>query len=265
MSQPHYVDTETTIDQTTRIMQLLSQDGSNSDPILKNPRQMQNLEDYIGMGCPEILNCCLLGVSVYDDARYLLGDDFITPEEMFMEYSSEEVERLQSSLPNIDFLQKCKERGHVLLPGPPKKLNLAEVRYQSLSHFNSQKQYLLNGLEQEEFFYEEVVSPMRWMTVHKGLIKSETNCSAWSEMRYMISRDEYVPNAAELAWMLTAFLSVRKVFLIEENRFAHTSSYCAEFEGVLYMGRRGDQKIRVGRRHSEEVGDRHGFICSLEM
>lgn len=151
-------------------------------------------------------------------ARSILGDDFITPEEIMkarpdVVYTADQIAALSDSIPAADVLKWCKDDGHAVVAGSPKAASLLEVRSGKSDHFYSKTEGWYADRDQK-FSRADKVS-LRWLMVRKAPVPDSINKN-WEEQFDLLSMVESVPNAAEMSWFITVFYDVRGVRLFED-------------------------------------------------
>src|SRR3989338_10917175 len=134
----------------------------------------------------------------YALAKQILGDDFITPEEIAkargVVYSPEQIESLGNTIPPEDTLRWCRDNGFMLVAGPPRPMSLLEIR-------DLKNEYLYSKTggwysNDKEKFSRDDKATTKWLKLRKGPVPNSTSKN-WSEQQSLLSEVEYVPNAAE--------------------------------------------------------------------
>ena len=69
----------------------------------------------------------------YAQARSILGEDFITPEEIILTdkdvfYTGVQVDALKDTMPTVRTLHWCKNNDYALMPAPPDPVTLSSIR-----------------------------------------------------------------------------------------------------------------------------------------
>ncbi|HVY54835.1 MAG TPA: hypothetical protein VHC46_03675 [Thermodesulfobacteriota bacterium] len=183
----------------------------------------------------------------YALAQSILGEDFITPEEVAkarkgIVYTDEQITALAESLPSEEVLTWCKENGYAVIPAPPTALSTLDIREIQSAHFYSKS----GGwyAEDKETFAREDKTSSGWMAIKKTPVSNSTN-KTWKEQTKLLSKVEIVPNAAEMSWFITTYFEVRGVRLFEDV-YVRTSSL--DSDGL---------RVRVGRFDSGGLGVDH--------
>jgi hypothetical protein len=161
---------------------------------------------------------------IYTEARNILGDDLITPGEIArargMVYSDQHLRHLDDTLPSVNLLFWCRTNGMALIPGPPSAMSMLDIRDLRPDHFLS-KQAGWYAESKEVFGRQDVVAP-GWLAFSKKPIEGSLNRN-WSEQQSLVKKPWIIPNAAEVAWVLTTYKAVRGVYLLFDC-YVRTSS-----------------------------------------
>lgn len=208
------------------------------DQPLQNLQARRNLAVYLRMGCPKVredgaIVAMELG-SGYDRARRILGQDFITPEEIAaargLVYADEQLVDFADKLPSEEILQWCQANGIMLIAGPPIPSSLLGIRGLRSEYF-----YTKSGgwyAEERQRFSREDYAATSWLALRKGSFPGSTS-KRWDEQVALLSGVEYVPNVAEVAWGVATYKAVRDVFLLP-NIYVRTSSLDADGVRVTF-------------------------------
>jgi hypothetical protein len=159
----------------------------------------------------------------YAIAQSILGNDFITPEEVAktrpgIVYTDEQIATLASTLPSADMLRWCKDNGYAVMPAPPTALSLLDVRTLATGNFYSKT----GGWYADQEFASKDKTTFGWLAIRKTPVPNSTN-RTWSDQEKLLSGVESVPNAAEMSWFITTYFAVRGVRLFA-NVYVRTSS-----------------------------------------
>jgi len=156
--------------------------------------------------------------------REILGDDFISPEEIAaargLTYTDDQIAELESTLPDRETLEWLRRNDFMLVAGSPREMSLLDIRELERSYFYSKEGSWYNN-ESEKFARNDKVT-CRWLMLRKGIVPNSTS-KTWSEQEKLLSDLEVVPNAAEMIWGMTVYKVVRGVYLFG-NVYARTSS-----------------------------------------
>ena len=176
--------------------------------------------------------------SHYDLARHILGQDFITPEEIAkargLTYSDKLLRQFKDTLPLEDDLNYCQANGFMLVAGPPQPLNLLEIRGLNPVYFYS-KSGGWYANDSHKFSREDKVNPC-WLALRKEPVPNSTS-KTWDEQSQLLSDKEMeqVPNTPEESWGLTTYKAVRNVYLLPD-KYVRTSSLVSDGCRVLVGG-----------------------------
>ncbi len=171
--------------------------------------------------------------SNYDTARSILGADFLAPTEIAMArtvaYESEQLVRLESTVPSQEILKWCRDNGFVLLAAPPQNMSTLAIRSLKADLF-----FQLIGRwysKTSEKFSRDDSTKGGWLMIKKEPARNSTNKSR-IEQNTLLSNEERVPNAAEVVWFITTYFAVRGVRLMADI-YVRTSSYDSDNGGVI--------------------------------
>lgn len=160
----------------------------------------------------------------YELAREIIGNDFISPEEVAkarrLTYTDELLAVFGQLLPSQDVLEWCRDNGFMLVAGAPRPMSLLEIRELELNHF-----YTKEGAwytESSEAFARKEKVETKWYILRKDPVPDSTSKN-WREQLTLLSKDEVVPNAAEMVWGITTYKAVRCVNLLPDM-YVRTSS-----------------------------------------
>ena len=160
----------------------------------------------------------------YDLARHILGQDFITPEEVAkargLVYTNELLQQFKDTIPSEDTLSCCQVNGFMLVVGPPQPMNLLEVRDLQPVYFYS-KSGGWYADDSQKFSREDKVNPC-WLALRKEPVPNSTRKN-WNDQLQLLSDMEQVPNAPEEIWGLITYKAVRNVYLLPD-KYVRTSS-----------------------------------------
>lgn len=174
----------------------------------------------------------------YARAQIILGSDFITPEEVMryrtVVYTNEQISALVESLSSFVVLDWCRNNGYALIPYPPTKLSLLDVRELKPENF-----FLKSGgwyANHKNMFFPfslKVMPSSGWLMIRKVPVPNSTLCN-WGEQLPLLSALERVPSSAEMAWFITTYFEVRGVRLFR-NTCVRTSSFDSQ-NGRVHIG-----------------------------
>lgn len=196
-------------------------------------------------------------VADYKVARSILGNDFISPEEVAkarkLTYNDEQIEFLTETMPSAEVLKWCKDNGYAVVAGPPESTVLLRIRDLKSSLFARESGGWF-AEKTEKWAFEEKVSA-KWLAMKKTCFPRSTD-KTWDEQQRMLSDVERVPNAAEVAWFLTTYAEVRNKRLMD-NVYTRTSDVASGRNRVI-VGDFGGDGLSVdyywGDRRDSSVG-----------
>lgn len=197
----------------------------------------EGFEDYLVSGVRRFAS----EDPTYEVARSILGEDFISPDEVMrarrgVVYSERQLQRFALTTPPPGVLQWCKENGYILVPGPHRALSLLDVRDLEAQYFSEHFGRIekWESHRRESMFGDTVRSA--WIALRKEPTPDSLGKS-FSEQLLLLSDEEVVPNAAEVVWCVTTYKAVKGVFLIPDV-FVRTSS-TDEFQVRVSLGEFG--------------------------
>ncbi len=140
-----------------------------------------------------------------------LGPDFVSPEDITkfypdVVYTEAEHAELAASVPSskVD-VWWLKHSKYILMPAPPRPMSLSEVR----------------GLGEDKNPNSERTS-FGWLAIKKEAVPKSVGKS-WAQQVKLLSSNERMPSAVELAWVSKVFSKVRGIRLFHDV-FVRTSS-----------------------------------------
>lgn len=171
----------------------------------------------------------------YDTARTILGQDFISPEEIAtargVTYTDEQLAKFGDSLPDQEALEWCRDNGMMLVAGPPKAMSLLDVRSIKADYFYS-KEGGWYADKAQKFAKNDKAEPV-WIALRKEPVADSRN-KTWPDQQELVSAPMAVPNVAEAVWGITTYKAVRGVYLLPDV-YVRTSSVDS-----------GGNRVRVG-------------------
>ena len=177
----------------------------------------------------------------YELANLILGDDFISPEEVAnaygVSYTEDQLKHFGDTLPDEKTLQWYRTHGYMLVAGPSTELNLLEVRELDNKLFYSKTEgwYAEN---KHTFAREDKVACGEWLAIRKDEVPNSLR-KTWKEQQDLITEVEHVPNASEVSYAVTAYFKVRGIYLFR-GKYVRTSSVSADGYHVVVGDFDGD-------------------------
>lgn len=211
-----------------------------------NVTARRNLAEYLQKGCPKV-NCNGEVVTSqlpegHELVRLILGDDYITPEQVAnaygTTYSDEQLEHFANTLPDMQTILWLRANGYMLIAGPSTEMNLLGVRELDNKLFYSKTRgwYAEDG---QKFATDDKVNAGEWLAIRKDEMPNSKS-KTWKEQQDLITEDEHVPNAPEVSYAVTAYYKVRGIYLLR-GKYVRTSSVSVggDHVNVGYFGENG--------------------------
>ncbi|MFH0814610.1 MAG: hypothetical protein V1902_00745 [Candidatus Falkowbacteria bacterium] len=168
------------------------------------------------------------GMNCEDIAAEILGKNFINAAEIEtafgMKYTAEQLAILAATMPPEKVLREMAANEYMLVAGPPQAMSMLDVRAKKPELFYSKAD---DGwyCKQEQTFARDDKVGEGWLALRKKVVPNSTD-KTWGEQQKLLSAEERVPNAAEVAWGVIAYKAVRDEFLLP-TMYARTSSVSA--------------------------------------
>ncbi|MBT6691561.1 hypothetical protein HOB10_04480 [Candidatus Parcubacteria bacterium] len=158
----------------------------------------------------------------YQQARIILGDDFITPEEISekydMTYSEEQLRILWKTIPSKTIIEWCRDNNYTLVAGPSRSIDLLGLYRKFEWFWHTPEIYYSEEhgwrIQNEDRFLKAQPPRPVWVAIRKGIIPNSTNKS-FTEQRTLLSDLEYVPNDAEVEWVAKIYSAVYNIKLFD--------------------------------------------------
>ena len=192
----------------------------------------------------------------YDFAVAVLGQDFISPEEIMkfrkgIIYTDEQLAQFGKTFPTQEIILWCRDNDYILVAGPNRPMSLLEIRDMKNDYFYSKEGGWYADVDQK-FSQKEKVET-RWYMIRKNPVPESTHKN-WKEQQSLISDVETVPNLAEFIWAITTYKAVRNTYLFRDGIYVRTSSLCLNGNHA-YVSYSGDEGLGIdnywdGNRHS---------------
>ena len=239
MTSIAHLDT-TALDTAAKFFRTMQKVGADFTGPLQSVAQRRNLTDYLQMGCPKIDSSGGIVTPTLPDgeelARLILGDDFLSPEDMAKaygwSYTDDQLANFAETLPDLETLKWLKSNGGLLQATPPNDCNLIQVsclnNKNKVSYYQSEVWYAKG---EQKFARNDVVKSGEWLMVRKEPYP-DSHRKTWDEQLALLSGKEQVPNAPEMAYAVTAYFKVRDVYLLQDV-YVRTSSIDADGVRVI--------------------------------
>lgn len=227
-----------------------------------NVTARRNLAEYLQKGCPKVNDNGEVVTNQLPEghelARLILGDDYVTPEEVAtaygVSYTDEQLEHFADALPDTQTILWLRANGYMLIAGPTTELNLLQVRDLDNQLFYSKTEGWY-AEDKEKFAQADVVNAGQWLAIRKEAVPNSFS-KTWDEQQDLITKVEHVPNAPEVSYAVTAYCKVRGVYLLR-GKYVRTSSVDAG--GVhVYVGDFDEDGLSVSDYWDGYRGDNIG-------
>jgi hypothetical protein len=198
----------------------------------------------------------------YELATLILGDDFISPEEVAnvysVSYTKDQLKQFVETLPNENILQWYRTNGYVLIAGPPTEMNLLGIRDLDNKLFcsNAEGWYA----EKEQMFAKDDKVAGEWLAIRKEPVPNSFS-KTWKEQQSLITEVEHVPNASQVSYAVTAYYKVRGTYLLH-GKYVRTSSVSAD-GGHVGVGYFDEDGLYVGNRWDDGRNGSIGVASAL--
>jgi len=223
------------LDSLAKLWRKLGNAKIDLTPIMQSPAKFRNFQVFVEAGFPKIdfTKSAVVEFTLPEGeelARLILGDDFISVEEIVkaygFQYTDAQLEHLARTLPtDMDTLQSTKADDCMLIPGPPSDMTLLGVRDLDNQLFCS-KTGGWYSKDKEKFARTDLVKAGQWLIIRKSPI-ANSKSKNWDEQQDMIESGNRVPNAPEMSYAVTVYYKVRNVYLLG-NVYVRTSSVDAD-------------------------------------
>ena len=186
-------------------------------------------------------------ITVYDRSRQILGDDFISPDEVAearksVSYCPEQLRHLEATLPSEEILKWCKANNYAVVAGPPTPRGLLDTWSLNAQLFYSKTQQSSWYWNDNQKFSRDDQASCNWIAIRKDIVPDSTSKN-FGKQQKLLSKEEQVPNAVEFSWFVTTYAEVRKVRLFS-NVYARTLSVSA-FGYHVHLGYFGSDGLYV--------------------
>jgi hypothetical protein len=191
-------------------------------------------------------------------AHSILGRDFLSLKEVAevrgLTYSDEQRAALAEAMPDAKKLEWLRDNEYILSAPPSSDLNLLAVRAIGKQLFYCQSAGWFADCRQD-FSRDDVVKAGEWLMMSKKEY-SNSYKKVWSDQQNLLAESERVPNAAEVAYIVTTYYMVRGVSLLTDV-LVRTSSVDVDGHCVIigdFRGKDLDVLDYLNNRCSEDVG-----------
>jgi len=167
----------------------------------------------------------------YAQADKYLSEDFIPPERLkqhfnknfaaHFQYSKAQLKHLADTVPHVSILMWAQENEHILVPGPVSDMCLLDIRELESELFIGSKGQG-SWWEGETFPQSDLVNKGEWLLARKTDVLNSRS-KRWDEQLELITASEYVPNVAEVAYVILVCNKVKGVRLSPDH-YVNTSS-----------------------------------------
>lgn len=224
------------LDTVAKFHRLLAKEGVGPDHINAPNNSVvkrRNLAEYLQMGCPKVNGSGEVVTNQLPEGheltRLILGDDYITPEELAnaygTSYSDEQLEHFADTLPDTQTILWLRANGYMLIAGPSTEMNLLEIRELDNKLFYSKTEGWYAEKDQK-FAKNDKVKAGEWLAIRKDEVPNSL-CKTWTEQQDLITDPEHVPNAPKVSYAVTAYFKVRGIYLLR-GKYVRTSSVSAD-------------------------------------
>lgn len=200
-----------------------------------NKTARKNLAEYLKLGCPKVNADGMVVNPILpegvDLARMILGDDFISPQEVAaaygFSYSEDQLAHFANTLPDFETLMWLRTNGYMLVAVPAFDQNLLGVHALDRSLFYRKNDG--DGWFEDEkhtFSRTDMIRGRQWLMLRKGDVPNSRSKN-WNEQSKLVASPERVPNVAEVCYGVTVYRKVRGIYLLP-NFYVRTSSVDAD-------------------------------------
>ena len=220
------------LDTVAKFHRLLAKEGVEPEHINapnNSVAKRRNLAEFLKAGCPkinknsEVVTDQLPGR--HQLARLILGDDFISHEDIAtaygVSYTEDQIKHFDDTLPDIQTILWLYVNRYILIAGMPTELNRLQIRMLHIKFFKSKTEEWY-AVHREKLAKREVVKAGEWLAICKEAVPNSFN-KTWDQQMQLITEVEYVPNASEVIYAVTAYLKVRNIYLLRW-KYVTTSS-----------------------------------------
>jgi len=200
----------------------------NIEDSINNTVARKNLAEYLKNGCPQFESKkTQKPILDYSLARKILGKNFIPPEDVMdydarCFYNSELIEQFHQSFLSLNNrLEWFKANNLTLLASPPKPISAMDIR----SSFLDIRPRFDSDHKEIKFPCTDKTST-GWLIIQKEPSQKSFN-KTLLEQKELLQSNEYIPNAADISWMIALFKALHKQLLFSRC-YIRTSSIGSE-------------------------------------
>jgi hypothetical protein len=217
------------LDTASKFFRAMRKVGADFTGPMQSITQRRNLAEYLQKGCPKVNGNGEVVTNQLPEshelARLILGDDYITPEEVAnaygVSYTLKQLEHFVDTLPDTQTILWLRANGYMLIAGPPTEMNLLGVQELDNKLFYSKTKGWYAEKEQVFAKNDKVVAG-EWLAIRKEEVPNSFR-KTWKEQQDLITEVEHVPNAPTVSYAVTAYFKVRGIYLLR-GKYVRTSS-----------------------------------------
>lgn len=172
------------------------------------------------------IRCFLTKTPGYELVRTILGEDFISPEDVMKSckdiiYTKKQIVKFRETVPAQEILEWCHDNEYMVVAGPNRPMSLLDIRSIKNDYFLKEKDRLYTT---ETFYLEDKVET-KWYMIRKIPMLDLSSKQREQQMK-ILSGIEVIPNSAEFIWALIIYKEIRNISLFE-GTYIRTSSHDA--------------------------------------
>lgn len=205
------------------MMLVLNQSGLDEEGFQRLRSRGSELYDLVSSG----IRLLSAPTPDYQTVKKILGRDFIPPEVISqktgLEYQEKQLETFRLSTPSLYVVKWCRDHGFMLVAGPSVSMSLMQIHVLMRNRFKRDESNVFNAPS----IYHDLVQTS-WLMLRKEPIVGSGQMTAGAQ-RAVLSEHERFPNAAELAWGIALYRSIR-------GRCLYRRGYVRTSSESTYMG-----------------------------
>jgi hypothetical protein len=220
-----------------KLLRLMGKEGMDMESLqrpIDDKMARNNLMTYLIKKCSDFITIDDgEKLSGYNLARFILEDDFISPEEIGtvckFPYSDNIRQHFEHSLPSEEVLLWLRFYGFTLIAGPPRSVLLTTVRdsFKEVYPFG-----IVSSIKNNHQFLQNNEMGSEWLMLRKTAVPNSMD-KTWKQQQALISEREYVPNMTELMWGFTTHSVIRRKRLYDDV-LLRTSSIFADDRRIRF-------------------------------